>query len=143
MEDGQWKSDVPGCIRDMLRPAFATWLFQKLSTVVPFGSHFHLLRGCFWPPFPRSFGGAELAITSGFTPQSSCIHAGVCGGCRYSAALCVHVGAACGVGRYVAIANIHPDSESEWQQNMIGFVGVTPLPSQSCLPPQFPGSSNF
>ena len=29
------------------------------------------------------------------------------------------------MGRYVAIANIHPDSESECQQNMIGTVGVT------------------
>ena len=39
---------------------------------------------------------------------------------------CVRVGAACGVGIYIAIANIPPDSKSEWQQNTIVIVGVTP-----------------
>ena len=33
-------------------------------------------------PFSLLFGGAELAVTSGSTPHSSCIQ-----GCRYSAAL--------------------------------------------------------
>ena len=66
----------------MLRPPFARVPFRRFSAVVPFGSHFHLLRDCFRPPFPRSFGGAELAVTCSSTPQASCIQ-----GCRYSAAL--------------------------------------------------------
>ena len=39
---------------------------------------------------------------------------------------CMHVMATYGVGVYIAIANIPPDGKSEWQQNMIGIVGVTP-----------------
>ena len=81
----QTRSDVPGCIRDMLPPPFARAPFRRFSAVLPFGSHFHLMRDCFRPPLPHSFDGAELAVTfvpqSG-TPQASCIQ-----GCRYSAAL--------------------------------------------------------
>ena len=73
---------VSGRIQEMLRPTFAHTPFRRLSTSVPFGSHFPILHGCFWPPFSRLFGSAELAVTSGSSPQSSCIQ-----GCRYSATL--------------------------------------------------------
>ena len=47
---------VLGRIQEMLRPTFARALFRWLSAAVPFGSHFPLLRGCFWPTFPLSLG---------------------------------------------------------------------------------------
>ena len=112
---------VPGCIQGMLKPTFARAPFWRLATVVPF----HLLRGCFQLSFPRSFGGTELAITFGSTPQSSCIQ-----GVGLMQLFCMHVRAVHldhrGVGIYVVIDNIPPDSESERQLNMIEIVGVTP-----------------
>ena len=64
---------VPGCVRGMLQPTFARGPFRRIAAVVP---------------FPRAFGGAELAITSDSTPQSSCIQS-----VGIVQLFCMHVGA--------------------------------------------------